>query len=233
MSTQDAPRYRQHRFAPPPGATDILVIRHGESQPATEHHRFPTVDGHTDPPLCDHGHVEARAVAERFVDEEISAIYVTTLQRTVQTATPLATALGIEPRVEADLREVYLGEWEGPVLRARIEQRHPLARQMFAEQRWSVIPGAEDDEALRSRIRGAITRLAAAHPDERIAVFTHGGVIGALTAMVTGGEPFAFIGADNASLTHIVIHGDRWILRRFNDTGHLPTDLDKPVEPLT
>jgi 2,3-bisphosphoglycerate-dependent phosphoglycerate mutase len=26
---------------------------------------------------------------------------------------------------------------------------------------------------------------------------------------------------------------DGWILRRFNDTGHLDTDLDRPPEPLT
>jgi probable phosphoglycerate mutase len=44
---------------------------------------------------------------------------------------------------------------------------------------------------------------------------------------------FAFIGADNASITHLVVNGDSWILRRFNETGHLGTDLDRPTEPLT
>jgi 2,3-bisphosphoglycerate-dependent phosphoglycerate mutase len=64
-------------------------------------------------------------------------------------------------------------------------------------------------------------------------VFTHGGVIGMLVSLATGGRPFAFISADNASITHLVVPGERWILRRFNDTGHLGTDLDRPPEPLT
>ena len=39
------------------------------------------------------------------------------VQRTHQTAAPLAKHLGLEPILEADLREVYLGEWEGGALR--------------------------------------------------------------------------------------------------------------------
>ena len=56
-------------------------------------------------------------------------------------------------------------------------------------------------------------------------VFTHGGVIGTIMALATGSRRFAFIGADNASITHLVVAADRWIVRRFNDTGHLGTDL--------
>jgi probable phosphoglycerate mutase len=79
----------------------------------------------------------------------------------------------------------------------------------------------------------AVGRLAPAHPDQRIVVVTHGGIIGMIMHVATGSEPFAFIAADNASLTHVVVTGERWIIRRFNDTGHLRTDLDRPVAPLT
>jgi probable phosphoglycerate mutase len=41
------------------------------------------------------------------------------------------------------------------------------------------------------------------------------------------------VGADNGSLSHLVITPERWVIRRFNDTGHLGTDLDKPVQPLS
>jgi Histidine phosphatase superfamily (branch 1) len=68
---------------------------------------------------------------------------------------------------------------------------------------------------------GAVTRLAAAHPGQRLAVFTHGGVIGQMLALASGSRPFAFIGADNGSLSHLVVHGDEWIIRGFNDTAHL------------
>jgi len=43
--------YRQARFRPPPGATELLLIRHGESAAAFMEEPFPLVDGHADPEL--------------------------------------------------------------------------------------------------------------------------------------------------------------------------------------
>jgi probable phosphoglycerate mutase len=42
-----------------------------------------------------------------------------------------------------------------------------------------------------------------------------------MMALATGAESFAFVGADNASISELVVLGDRWIVRRFNDTAHL------------
>ena len=58
-----------------------------------------------------------------------------------------------EPRVEPDLREVNLGEWENGGLRKHARDGHPLVAQVFAEQRWDVIPGAEPTEAFNARVR--------------------------------------------------------------------------------
>jgi len=50
----------------------------------------------------------------------------------------------------------------------------------------------------------------------------HGGVIGQLLATATGSSPFAFIGADNGSISELVVQSDgRWRLRRYNDVAHL------------
>jgi probable phosphoglycerate mutase len=46
-------------------------------------------------------------------------------------------------------------------------------------------------------------------------------VIGTILSIATGGRPFAFIGADNASISQLIVSGDGWSLRRFNDTAHL------------
>ena len=75
--------------------------------------------------------------------------------------------------------------------------------------------------AFADRVRAAITRLAASHHGERVAAFTHGGVIGQALALASRSRPFAFIGADNASVSRLVISGDRWLVRVFNDTAHL------------
>jgi 2,3-bisphosphoglycerate-dependent phosphoglycerate mutase len=221
--------YRQARFRPPPGATELLLIRHGESQPADPDRPFALVDGHADPALDPVGHDQARRLAGRLAGGRIDAIYVTTLRRTVQTAAPLAERLGLTPRVEPGLREVHLGDWEAGLYRKMVAERHPVAERMWAEERWDVIPGAEPAAEFAARVGDSIRRLAAAHPDQRLAVVVHGGVIGQALALASGSRPFAFLGADNGSISRLVVAGDRWVVRGFNDTAHLDELAAAPV----
>lgn len=215
----------QLSFVRPAGFTDLLLLRHGETVPAREDAPFQLVGGHGDPELDPRGIEQSERLAERLArrrgDWAISAVYVTNLRRTAQTAAPLVERLGVEPMVEADLREVFLGEWEGGLYRLKVIDRDPLALRLLEEQRWDVIPGAEDDDEFAARIRRAIERIASRHPDQTVAVFTHGGVIARALAEATGSRPFAFLGADNASINHLVVGAGRWILRSFNDVAHL------------
>lgn len=222
--------FRQHRYRPPETATTILLVRHGESAPAREDEPFSLVDGHGDPPLHDEGHRQAERLAARLARERVDAIYVTTLQRTHQTAAPLAEALGLRPIVEPDLREVHLGEWEGGLLRVKAAAGDPLFARIFVDERWDVIPGAEPSEVFAARTLAGIERIAAAHPGGRVVAVTHGGVIGQLLCAATGARGFAFSGADNASISEIVMETvqrdgqeprRRIVVRRFNDTSHL------------
>ena len=102
-------------------------MRHGESAPQTYEDPSPLVDGRSDPPLDPVGHEEARLVAARLTGQDIAAIYVTTLRRTAETAAPLAGLVGLDSRVEADLVEVYLGEWEGGAFREKTRAGDPIA----------------------------------------------------------------------------------------------------------
>jgi 2,3-bisphosphoglycerate-dependent phosphoglycerate mutase len=220
--------YRQTRYRRPPGGTDLLLIRHGESAPAHDDRPFPLVDGHADPELHPQGRLQAEAVGERLAGEDLAAIYVTTLRRTAETAAPLAARLGLTPIVEPDLAEVNLGEWEGGELRRRVADGDPLAERLYVEERWDVLPGAEPAEVFASRVRAGLLRIAAAHRDAAAAVFVHGGVIGEALAQAARSRPFAFGGADNGSISHLVIHPRGWDVRRFNDTTHLSSTLVSP-----
>lgn len=225
--------FRQHRFQPAPGATELLLVRHGESEPAVEGRPFPLVDGHGDPALSPEGREQAAKACARLAAERISAIYVSNLRRTAETAALLAASLGLEPVVDPDLREVHLGEWEGGAFRQKVAEGDPIAQRMFLEERWDVIPGAEPADHFAQRARRAVERIAASHPDQRVAVFAHGGIIGQILALATGSRGFALSGADNASISHLVVMGDRWILRRFNDTAHLDPGFTVQSAPLT
>ncbi|TDD25342.1 histidine phosphatase family protein [Nonomuraea diastatica] len=72
--------YRQSRFRTPPGATEILLVRHGESEPAHPDRLFPLVDGQGDPGLALEGREQAERVGLRLGPERIDAIYVSTLR---------------------------------------------------------------------------------------------------------------------------------------------------------
>jgi probable phosphoglycerate mutase len=213
--------FPQRPYEAPPGSTELVLVRHGASEAFVEGEDFPMTEGHGDPPLADEGRVQAERVCRRLAGERVDALYVTTLRRTVETAAPLAALLGIEPVVEPDLREVFLGEWEGGLLRAKFADGDPLALRSLQEQRWDVIPGAEPNEDFTARVRGAVDRLVSMHPDERVVVVSHGATIGEICRQATGAEPFAFVAPDNASISHLLVADGRWRLRRFNDTSHL------------
>jgi len=219
--------YRQIQFRLPPGATELILVRHGESEAAVEGEPFELVEGHGDPALAPEGRAQAELVGERLAAEPIDAIYVSNLQRTSQTAAPLAQRVGITPVVDRDLREVHLGEWESGLFRKKVIERDPIAVRMLEEQRWDVIPGAEPSEQFAARTRAAVERIAAAHVDQRVAVFAHGAIIGEMLCQATGATGFAFT-PDNASISQIIVTPERWGVRRFNDTAHLGVGLVTP-----
>lgn len=66
----------------------VLLVRHAEK-----------VDESDDPPLSDAGRQRAEALAKLLAQSGISAIYTSQYQRTIQTAAPLARALGLQPTV--------------------------------------------------------------------------------------------------------------------------------------
>ena len=216
-------RYPQRRFTPPPGATEVILIRHGASAAAEPGKPFDLLDGHADPPLSPEGEEQAVALARRLDTESLAGIFVTPLQRTAQTAGPLATAAGIEPVVVPELREVMLGDWEGGALRIRAARGDPLFFKMLEEERWDVIPNAEPAEELAERVRRGLEAIVqAAGPDVTVAAVLHGGVIGEICRQATLSRPFAFVHADNCSITRLVVFAEgRWLLRSFNDTAHL------------
>jgi probable phosphoglycerate mutase len=221
--TEVSKTYPQRAWALPDDATEVLLVRHGASQAAVPDEPFELLEGHADPPLAPEGEAQAQAVGARLAADPPDALFVTTLQRTAQTAAPLVAATGLRPVVVPELREVNLGAWEGGEMRIRSAAGDPLVARIFEEQRWDVIPDAEPMEAFAERCRAGLLRVVAeTGPGRRAASVVHGGVIGELCRQATGAPPLTFVHAENTSISRIVVFGDgRWLLRAFNDTAHL------------
>jgi probable phosphoglycerate mutase len=213
--------FQQRQYAPPPEATELVLVRHGASAVAIPGAPFPLFEGQGNPELAPEGRAQAERVAARLAGETFTGLFVSPFARTIQTAEPIAAACGLEPETIGELREVHTGELEGGAFRIAVAEGDPRIARLFVEERWDVIPGAEPMEAFAERVRSAAAAVVAAAGPGAAVVVTHGAFIAELCRQAAGSRPFAFITVDNASITRLVYAGGRQILRSFNDTAHL------------
>lgn len=219
----DRDSFEQSPYELPPGSTEVVLVRHGASEAAVVGSRFPLVDGHSDPALSAAGRAQAGMVADGLGSDEFSGLFVTSLRRTRETAEPLIEATGLEPVVIPELREVYLGDFEGGEYRIRAGRGDPVIQQVFSEERWDAIPNGESWQDFGARVTAGIEQIVAAVGSDTTAVaVVHGAVIGQLCRQATASRPFAFVHSDNGSVSRLVVLEDgRWLLRSFNDISHL------------
>lgn len=219
----DRDSFEQSPYELPPGSTEVVLVRHGASEAAVVGSKFPLVDGHSDPALSEAGRAQAEMVAAGLGRDEFSGLFVTSLRRTQETAAPLAEATGLEPQVIPELREVYLGDFEGGEYRIRAGRGDPVIQRVFAEERWDAIPNGESWRDFGARLSAGIEQIVAAvGPNASAVAVVHGAVIGQLCRQATDSRPFAFVHSDNCSISRLVVLDDgRWLLRSFNDISHL------------
>lgn len=88
----------------------VVLARHGE----TDDNRPPIrVQGFTDTPLNDVGRDQARELADRVAGAGFRSLWASDLARARDTALIVGARLGLQPRLDARLREANRGRWEG------------------------------------------------------------------------------------------------------------------------
>jgi broad specificity phosphatase PhoE len=151
--------------------TTVYLARHGESD-WNAANRF---QGHSDRPLTDLGRRQAEALAEVVAQENVDAIYSSPLIRALETARIVAARTGLEVTKLDGLREVDTGSWSG-LSRAEVQERFPegFERWIAGGSGWE---DGETYEEMGERVLEAIRAIAAAHPNGRVLVVSHGGPI--------------------------------------------------------
>jgi 2,3-bisphosphoglycerate-dependent phosphoglycerate mutase len=159
-----------------PEPTRLFLLRHGQTAWNAEQR----IQGQLDVPLNAVGQWQAQRLADTLAEESISAIYSSDLQRTRQTAAPLARALGLEVGLCAGLRERGFGSFEGRTYQ-EIDAAWPEHAALWRQRDLHYQPGG--GEALISfneRSVSTVLGLAAAHPGQTVAIVSHGGVLDCL-----------------------------------------------------
>lgn len=197
---------------------ELILIRHGR---VASGERVFTPEGRSNPPLGEIGLAQAERVVNRLEGKHIDAIYVSDLIRTHQTAEPLARQRGITPVERSAWGEVYLGEFEGRSFASLLQEQDPTYLKFLERRSWESFPGAESDAQVRARITQAMSELEEAHPNETVAVFTHGGIVNAALAIALQVERMVLVSPENASVTSIWMRPKPPLVITVNDTSHL------------
>ncbi|MGW5050777.1 histidine phosphatase family protein [Actinokineospora sp. NPDC004072] len=154
--------------------TRLLLVRHGETISNVHHVLDSAPPG---PPLTDLGRRQAEAFAECTGAEPLTAVYASTAIRAQQTATPMAARRGLAVDVLAGVHEVQVGDLEGRA------DHEALAAFVEVYRGWTegalhlAMPGGDTGHDVLDRFMADIATLRTTHPDETIALVTHGGIL--------------------------------------------------------
>jgi broad specificity phosphatase PhoE len=147
----------------------IYIARHGETAWNVEG----KIQGRSDPDLTTRGVAQSLALLEQLKDRPISAIYTSTLQRSIRTAQPIAAFLNLPIQKQPELDEIAFGIMEGiQVVSLSEELRREWER--FKENRFTYrIPGAENFADVANRLRPFKERILQDHSGQEILIIGH------------------------------------------------------------
>ncbi len=209
--------------------TVLLLIRHGLTD--TTGKRLPGWAPGLH--LSERGRDQAEALPERLAGVPIKGIYTSSLERCRETGAPLAKARGLTPVLRNDLRDSNPGDWTGRPL-AQLARTKIWRTVQVAPSRFR-FPGGESIPEVQVRAAAEAEQIAAAHPRDVVAVFSHADPIKLIVAHFLGLplDLFQRVAIEPASVTAIALgHGPVPRLLRLNDTGSL-ADLAPRRPPRT
>lgn len=170
--------------APPRSAAPALalLVRHGRTSTTGKvlPGRAPGLH------LSDKGRDQAARTAQRIaaLARPPVAVYASPLERAVETAKPIAAALGLRVRIDRGLLECDFGEWTGA--RLSTLRRRRQWRSVQLQPSTFRFPGGESFAEMQTRMVAALDRLAGAHGGQTFVAVSHADPIKAAVAATAG-----------------------------------------------
>lgn len=152
--------------------TRVHLIRHGEVEGAEEK-RY---NGQSDVSLTPKGMAQFGFLQMRIRKLPVKAVYCSDLSRCVEGAKLLAAGYELQPVLNAELREIDAGDWQGMTWDAILKKHPKLWKKRLDDIVNTPFPGGENLLDVAKRIRPVIHSLAEKHQGEEIVIVAHGGV---------------------------------------------------------
>ncbi|MEM7432155.1 MAG: histidine phosphatase family protein [Pseudomonadota bacterium] len=157
----------------------FLFMRHGQ----TAYNHEGRFQGGSDIPLNDTGWQQAEDAVHALRDETVHRIVASPAQRAVQSAQPFERASGLDLHIEDDVREFFIGAFEGRLL-SDVQEEYGLKQ---GDSWLDILPDDADDwQEFSPRVCRAVREWTERHSDEVILFASHGLVFWALTEALTG-----------------------------------------------
>ena len=201
--------------------TTLYLIRHGENDFMRQHKLAGWLPGIH---LNDRGRAQAEALVPLFKGVHLDALYSSPLERTMETAAPLAHARGMTIQRRSGLGETRFGRWEGKSISQL--RRLKLWSRLQTTPSLVTIPEGESFRVLQTRILAELERILEAHPGA-VACFSHADPIKLALGHYLG-QPldlFHRLMIEPASISTLLFQDGRVRVQSINDTRatHPPT----------
>lgn len=204
--------------------TKLYLIRHAEA----EGNLYRRIHGHYDSIITENGYRQIEALENRFEPIQIDAVYSSDLFRTMKTAKALYEPKKIPFQTRKDLRELSLGIWEDRPWGEVDLRDHDKMRQFCQSSPSWQVEGAETFENLRNRVSTAMLDIARKHPEQTVAIVSHGTAIRYARAAFLGLplEESQHLGhSDNTAVTLLEIEDENVNTVYSDDNSHLSDDI--------
>ncbi len=192
---------------------DLVLVRHGLPI------RIARDDGApADPPLSEEGRAQAGAVGRWLERESFDAVYVSPMQRALETAQPYLDGAGHEPRVEPRVAE-FDRDADQYVPLEELKRTDYETWKQLVQGGYEAAPNFAEFQ--REAI-AALGEIAARHAGDRVLVVCHGGVINVWAGAVIGIGPRLFFEPGYTSINRFRVarSGERSVTS-LNELGHL------------
>ncbi|MCU4638647.1 histidine phosphatase family protein [Acinetobacter courvalinii] len=158
------------------------LLRHGET---TLSH---TLRGHLDDVLTEHGWLQMQSTIQQYLDAQVhwDVIISSPLQRCQNFAAALAKQLELPLLLNAEIKEMYFGDWEGRSTQTIYENEPELLANFWQFPTQYHAPNGELLHQFQQRVLHGFNEIYVQmqqHNWNKALIVTHGGVIKLLTCL--------------------------------------------------